>query len=113
MALSISKSSLLSRVTRSELLQGAVRKLDLDYSFAETAQDNSNIIQRVFDLGSRAIGFLWNVVRGIRITATGIYSWLVSVSSSISQFDWNASDTELQAMIQQRNVALAAIWGAG
>jgi len=111
MALAISKSSLLSRVTRSGILQGAVRNLDLDYSFAESSQNNSSIVQRVFNLGGRALGFLWGIVRGINITATGIYGWLVSVSSSISQFDWNASDTELQATIQQRNIALAAIWG--
>lgn len=111
MGLTLSKGGLLSRVARSEIVQGGIRKLDLDYSFAETSQDNRNIVQRVLDFGSRAIGFLWNVVRGIKITATAIYGWLVSASSAISQFDWNATDAELEATIKQRNIALAGIWG--
>lgn len=111
MPLTLAKSGLLSRVTRSDIVQNGIRKLDLDYSFAEQSQDNGNLVQRILDFGSRAVGFLWNAVRGIKITATAIYGWLVARVTEISQFDWNATDAELEATIRQRNIGLAGIWG--
>jgi len=111
MALTIAKASLLSRTVRSGLSQNGTRKIDLDMTFAEQGE---GIVEKIFDIGRQLVGFITNLpslVSNIRVSATAIFGWLVATTTSISQFDWNATDTELRAAIDARNVALSGVWG--
>ncbi len=61
-------------------------------------------------------GFLFLVGRGLlsglNFTFTGAFSWLVSTTTFLANFDWNASDTEIDAGLRSRYLAWASSLGS-
>lgn len=110
-ALQLVKSQLLSRVTRSSILQGAIRTIDLTNQIQEQQNNEGNIIQRLWSGIRSFAGFLWGVVRGIGVSFQRVFGWLQARWNEIWNFNWNATDASLNASIQQQNIAIAAAWG--
>lgn len=61
-------------------------------------------------------GFLFLVGRGLlaglQWSFSGAFSWLVSTSTFLANFDWNASDKEIDKGLQSRYIAWASSLGA-
>jgi hypothetical protein len=118
--LSISRANLLSRSYRSAITGGALsRVLNVAPNLSSNQEDGSgeggNAIQRFFTAtfpwAKRFIGFLSAVFQTIGFSFSAVFSVVVNAVQSLTQFDWNASDKELQAGIDARNIQLAAQWG--
>ncbi|MBL1179443.1 hypothetical protein [Pantanalinema sp. GBBB05] len=77
----------------------------------ENKTNKGNLIDVVWDVGKKIVGFAIGVINVIRFSAQAIYSFLVQVGFVISTFDWNASDEALKGMIEGQNVALAGTVG--
>lgn len=64
----------------------------------------------------------WNVTDGIKNTLikglkhefqyTQVFSFLVQASSTLTTFDWNATDEEIRAKYKELNEEIASNWGA-
>jgi hypothetical protein len=111
MPLTITRNVLQSRRIRSALTDNRARILNFSNRLA-TVQTEGGIINRVFNFASRLVGFVSTIIRGIAFSATAIFGWLISGIESLKQFNWNASDTDLRAMIQAQNVTIATAWGS-
>jgi hypothetical protein len=121
MPITLSRANLLSRSVRQSVSgSGLTRKLNLSGKLQSNQNDGSggsggflqNFFNTAMSWGRRFIGFLSNIFRGIGFTFGAIFGAVVRASQAISTFDWNASDKEIQAQINARNVALAGTWGA-
>ena len=121
MAIGITRASLLSRVTRQSVSgRSLTRKLNLSGKLQSNKEDGSGgalgFLQGFFNSamswGKRFVGFLSNIFRGIGFTFGAIFGAVVRASQALTNFDWNASDREIQQMIDARNQALAGTWGA-
>ncbi len=119
MPITLTRDNLLSRATRSAITGSSLaRRLNINPTLSSSKQDGSgggNIIQRTIKTirtwGARFGGFLSRIFRGITITVSSIFGLVVNATQQLSQFNWAASDKQLQAAIRQRNIQLASIWG--
>ncbi|NJL39026.1 MAG: hypothetical protein HC899_21475 [Leptolyngbyaceae cyanobacterium SM1_4_3] len=111
MTLTIVRTTLQSRRIRSSLTENRARILNFSNRLA-TVQSEGGIINRIFNFASRLVGFVSTIIRGIAFSATAIFGWLVSGIESLKQFNWNASDADLRALIQAQNVTIATAWGS-
>jgi hypothetical protein len=121
MGLSLNRANLLSRnIRRAVTGNGLTRKLNVSGRLQANQDDGTgggggflqNFFKTTLGWSTRFVGFLSAVFRGIRFTLGAIVGGLVRASQSISIFDWNASDREIQEQINARNIALAGTWGA-
>lgn len=111
MTLTITRTALQSRRIRSSLTQNRERILNFSNRLA-TVQTEGGLLNRIFNFGSRLVGFVSTIIRGIAFSATAIFSWLISGVEALKQFNWNATDSDLRAMIHAQNVNIAAAWGS-
>lgn len=119
MPISLTRNNLLSRATRSAIAGGSLsRRLNINPSLASNIDDGSgagNLLQQaaksIKSWARRFGGFLSAALRGISITVSSIFGIFVNATQQLSQFNWNASDRQLKATIQQRNIQLASVWG--
>lgn len=121
MPVSLARASLLSRSVRQSVAgRGLTRKLNLSGKLKSNQDDGSGgplgflkgFVNSAFKLGQRLVGFISKILSGVSFTFGAIFGVVVRASQSISTFDWNASDKEIQQMIDARNNALAGTWGA-
>lgn len=117
MPLAIALSELRSRVTRSSIVQQGLRKIDLNFNLtgqvAGGGEGRPGILNRIFNLGRRLVGFITNRILPILgISASRIFGWLVSGWQAIWQFNWNATDNQLRQQFQSQNIAIASAWGS-
>jgi hypothetical protein len=113
MPLTIQAGNLLSRQLRRLATNGQVRKLNFNFNLPTQGGGSGgggNLVQRLFSWGERLVGFASAVIRGAW-SVTSVFGWLVSRVTELSQFDWNATDTELQQANHQRNLGIASSWG--
>lgn len=121
MGLTLTRANLLSRAVRQSVSgSGLTRRLDLS-SKLNSAQDDgtsksgnfiTNFFTQARSWADKFKGFVSNFLRSIKISASGLWNLAVRGQQFISHFDWNASDKELQAQIDARNIALAGTWGS-
>lgn len=119
MPISLSRSNLVSRATRVAVAGSSrLRSLNLSPKLASNTEDGSgsgNAIQQairfISSIGRKLGGFLSRVIKGLSVSVSSIFGLVVNASQALSQFDWNASDKEIQAQIQGRNIQLASTWG--
>lgn len=119
MGLSLSRSSLVSRVTRAAVTGGkTIRRLNLSPTLNSNKQDGSGqaqgialIIKTLAGFASRFLGFVSALIKGVQITVSGIFNAVVQTVQNLSTFDWNASENELRATMRARNIQLASTWG--
>lgn len=119
MPLALTRTNLLSRATRAAVAGGSLsRRLNINPSLASNIDDGSgagNLLQQaakaIKSWARRFGGFISAALRGISITVSSIFGIFVNATQQLSQFNWNASDRQLKATIQQRNIQLASIWG--
>jgi hypothetical protein len=112
MGLTIQAGNLISRQLRRVATSGQARKLNFNFSLsAPSGGGGGSLAQRLFSWGGRLAGFVSGAIRGITWSATSVFGWLVARVTEISQFNWNATDAELQQGINQRNIGVASSWG--
>lgn len=56
-------------------------------------------------------GFVGGLIKGIAFSATKIWSWVINAITALKAFNWNATDSQLEASLKAQNVALASAWG--
>lgn len=119
MGLALSRSNLVSRVTRAAITGGkTIRRLDLSPKLNSNQQDGSGqaqgialFIKTIKGFASRFFGFVSALIKGVQITVSGIFNIVVQTVQNLSTFDWNASENELRATMRARNIQLASTWG--
>ncbi|MFE4108571.1 hypothetical protein [Almyronema epifaneia] len=109
MALTISPSNLLSRITR-ESVSGKKPKLIQIGNALVQRDGKGNIVQRVWRGLSRIFGFITKVGR-FALRVTDIFGWIINGVSAISRFNWNATDAQLMLAIKNQNLMIASTWG--
>jgi len=124
MSILVTSKDLLSRAIRYRVSKGETgknllnvvgtatpnpRKINTQGLLKDTGE--SDILRRILDTAGKLFGWISNAYKRIKISAQGIYSWLVQASIAITTFDWNATDAAYRQQIFERNVQLASIWG--
>ena len=116
-ALKLVKQSLSSRGIRAKLNPNKGKR-SLDLKHAITRPDQKNIIDRIGDFfnNSGLTGFISGTLNLLGWAGgglvTGIFSWVVGRVEQLKSFNWNASDKELEDMMESQNVRIASIWGS-
>jgi hypothetical protein len=115
--LKLVKAKLVSRQIRERLVPDrGKRSLDLKHQIIRT--DEKNILDRIGDFFNQSglTGFLSGVLNllgwaggGI---ASNIFNWLRDRTEQLKAFNWNASDQELEALMESQNVRIASTWGS-
>jgi hypothetical protein len=117
MPIELTPSQLFSRATRTLVAENGKRLISLDLSFSEIDDGNEGVIGKIIQAGQQLSGFLLGATFNLakwglsRINFQAIFSWLVTSTAKLAVFDWNASDTELNAIISAQNLQLYSIWG--
>ena len=115
--LKLIKSALSSREIRKKIAPDK-KKRSLDLKHAITRPDQKNILDKIGDFFNKSglTGFISGTLNLLGWAggglATGIYGWLVGRVEQIKSFNWNASDKELEDMMESQNVRIASIWGS-
>lgn len=116
-ALKIIKQTLSSRQIRSKLNPNQGKR-SLDLKHAITRPDEKNVLDRIGDFfnNSGLTGFLSGALNMLGWAGgglvTGIFSWLRDRTEQIKAFNWNASDKELEGLMESQNVRIASAWGS-
>ncbi|OLP18082.1 hypothetical protein BST81_13740 [Leptolyngbya sp. 'hensonii'] len=113
MGIVISAKNLLSRATRQSATgnSSGLRKINL-FSGAITKTEKGGLIQQIFNAGGKFISWIaGEALKFLSWSITGIWDWVVEKTIELSQFNWNASDQELQVNLQSVNEQLGSIWG--
>lgn len=114
--LKLLKSALSSRVTRQRVLGGAnkQRSLDLKHQIART--EEKNLLDRIGDTFGGLGNFLSGAFGKLLPSAGGLiasaFSWLIDRTNQLKAFNWNASDKELEALMESQNIRIATAWGS-
>lgn len=119
MAITMTRANLVSRLTRTTIAgKDLTRSLNLN-SILETKSDAgqgggiAGFFSRLVSFGKKFAGFLSAIITPlVNISAAAIYGVVVKTVSTLSTFDWAASDKEIQDKINGNNVALAGVWGS-
>lgn len=102
-----------SRQIRKTATGGKPRRLNLAKSFLEQ-QQGGGLIQRAWNAGKSLANFITASIDAFRrtvLSAKNIFQQLVGGFQRIWNFNWNASDAELQAIQKSGSVAVASAWG--
>ena len=117
MSITIVKTKLFSREFRQKLVpNGGKRSLDLKHPIIRT--DEKNVIDRIGDFfnNSGLTGFLSGTLNFLGWAggglATSIFGWLQGAVIQLWNFDWNASDKKLEALMESQNIRIASAWGS-
>lgn len=109
----LQKKNLLSRQIRKKVTGGNLRKINLNHAVAKSG--NQSWLAQVGNFFAGIGNFISGTLSALKIGA-GIVStawgWLVGTIESVKSFNWNASDQELEKLMDSRNTGLAAVWGA-
>lgn len=113
MALGLNLNSMLARQVSSAI---GTRQMSLSNSFFdELVDDHGNILDKIWNFGKNVVGFLWkaaiSLVKGIQFSAKTIVGWIQRAKEVLWNFNWQATDKELQGTMEQYNVQMAAAWG--
>lgn len=114
-ALKLIKQKLLSREIRSKISPSKTRSLDLKHAI--TRPDSKNVIDKIGDFfnNSGLTGFISGALNLFGWAGgglvTGIFSWVVGRVGQLKSFNWNASDKELEDLMESQNVRIASTWG--
>ncbi len=127
MGISIAANTLLSRVVRfnasngatgNSIIQGAAgtiqnpRRLNLLARVSGVGEDGGGgFLDRFFDTSGSLVGFIGRVAGGLGFSFVRGIQWLRQQFDRLYSFNWNATDAQLQSMVESQNVQLAAIWG--
>ncbi len=116
-ALKIVKQTLYSREIRKKLTPNkGIRSLDL--SHAITRPEEKNILDKIGDFFNKSglNGFLSSTLNLLGWAGgglvTGIFGWLRDRTEQVKSFNWNASDKELELLMESQNVRIASAWGS-
>lgn len=115
--LKLFKTKLFSRQIREKFVPNkGKRSLDLKHEIVRTEQ--KNILDRIGDFfnNSGLTNFLSSALNILGFAAgglaSGIFNWLRDRTEQIKAFNWNASDKELEALMESQNVRIASTWGS-
>ena len=115
--ITIVKQKLFSRELRKKLVpNGGKRSLDLKHQIVRTGE--KNIIDKIGDFfnNSGLTGFLSGTLNFLGWAgggiATSIFGWLRERVEQVKSFNWNASEKELEALMESQNVRIASVWGS-
>lgn len=78
-----------------------------------TKKEQGGFLSFLFDNVSKFVGWIgaqaWKFVS---FSATAVFSWVFNTIERLKSFNWNASDKELEKLIDASKNSLAAIWGS-
>ncbi|WP_055076515.1 hypothetical protein [Pseudanabaena sp. 'Roaring Creek'] len=107
--LKLIKSALNSRYIRSKV-GNSVRTIDVKHEILRKKQGNKFVNL----LGNAFKGFISAKIADFQkgwTNAGAIFGWLVQRVEQVKQFDWNASDKQLEALMESQNIRIATVWG--
>jgi uncharacterized protein YqgC (DUF456 family) len=128
--LTVRKTSFLSRIIRKNLANGETGKnilkkilpSDVKPQIVRVIKDIGKLAPRkqadgvlsfLFDSVSKFVGFVASKAwKFLSFSATSIFSWVFNTIERLKSFNWNASDAELQKLIDGSKNSLAAVWGS-
>jgi hypothetical protein len=115
--LKLIKSKMVSRQIRERLVPNkGKRSLDLKHQIVRT--DEKNIIDRIGDFFNQSglTSFLSSAVNLLGWAggglASNIFNWVRDRTEQIKAFNWNASDQELEGLMESQNIRIATTWGS-
>jgi hypothetical protein len=114
MSLKLIKQNLTSRAIRQKVVgKGQIRVLDLKHEISRS--EDKNFLDKIGD----AFNGLGNFLSGaLKIFApagnffVSAFSWLIDRTNQLKAFNWNASDKELEALMDSQNLRIATAWGS-
>lgn len=96
----------------SKTVRNAIGQRTFKNSFEDKEIGEGNIINWIWNAGSRLVGFLLaEAGKLLSFTLTGLWSLFTSTLQFIWNFNWNMTDTEIDQQIQSRWNALGGMLG--
>ncbi|WNZ24841.1 hypothetical protein HJG54_19640 [Leptolyngbya sp. NK1-12] len=119
MPITVARANLLSNQIRQRLNNaGITRVLNLSPKLQSNQEDGSaqpggilGFLRFLIPFAKRLGGFLSGILKGISLTVSSVFGLVVDTVTTLANFDWNASDREIAAMIRANNISLASTWG--
>lgn len=112
MAFELNLGDLASRQIRTEVAPEGREIGDLLDIFDDEDDGLVGTFRTLYTFVKGVGGFLLEKISRIRLPFSSIFGWFVNGFNFLRNFDWNASDAELQAGLKQRNLAVADAWGS-
>jgi hypothetical protein len=76
-------------------------------------EQNNGLLSFLFNTAGSFVGWIGTeAFKFISFSATAIFSWVFNTVERLKAFNWNATDQELQKMLDGSKNSLAAIWGS-
>jgi hypothetical protein len=115
--ITILKKGLFSRSVREKFASKyGSRSLDLKHQIIRTGE--KNFFEKIGDFfnNSGLTGFFSGVLNMLGWAgggiATSIFGWLRERVEQVKAFNWNASEKELEVLMESQNVRIASVWGS-
>ncbi len=111
--LKLSKTNLASRAIRQKIVGSKTRSLDLKNPI--TRSEDKNLLDRAGDFFGGLTSFISGGLKALA-PAGGLvvtcFSWLIDRVNQVKAFNWNASDKELEGLMNSQNLRIATAWGS-
>ncbi|CAN1211908.1 hypothetical protein TUMEXPCC7403_17010 [Tumidithrix helvetica PCC 7403] len=111
-ALTLAKQALSSRQIRKAITgENRFRIIDPSHPVSRKKDEEGNFLKPFFETGKfifSAVGFLLNI--GVATFST-LFTWLHQGYIALKNFNWNATDDQLEKSFDSQLVSLASIWG--
>jgi len=76
-----------------------------------TREEDTGLLGKIANLFEGFKGFLIDLLPSFDLSFSGIFNWLVRATISVVNFNWQATDAQLRANIDQYNLEVARAWG--
>lgn len=75
------------------------------------SEADSNILSIIFNWGTTLAKWSFKALKWLGISMSEAWGWLVATWTTLSNFNWNASDEQLKTSIENYNIQMSGIWG--
>ncbi|MBE9179112.1 hypothetical protein IQ268_11120 [Oculatella sp. LEGE 06141] len=108
----ITGSGVLGSLGDSKILNPDIRKINPIARIDSQTDEDGGFLGWLWDSAKTFIGFIGKIFGIAKFSLTAAWGWLSGRFEQIKAFNWNASDLQLQSMLDSQNVALASVWGS-
>ncbi len=111
----LTKGNLASRAIREKIVGGKNKNRSLDLKNPITRSEDKNIFDQAGDFFGGLTSFISGGIKALA-PAGGLvvscFSWLIDRTNQLKAFNWNASDKELEGLMNSQNLRIATAWGS-
>lgn len=106
----VSADNLLNNQGNLSVLNHPRRILDNSGNIIQQPTPNG-LINRIWNPNGGLLNWAGNLIKGIQFSFNAAMGWLEGRIESLKNFNWNATDKDIERLAKSQNQAIAAAWG--